>query len=42
MFHGRIIHDFSMITVDNTTADNHESKYGTSTNDLENDTGHHK
>ena len=38
MFHGRIIDDFSMTTIDSTTADNHESTLGTGTNDLEDDT----
>ena len=37
-FHGRIIDQFSMITVGSTTADNHDSILGTGTNDLENDT----
>ena len=37
-FHGRIIDQFSMTTVDSTTADNHESTLGTGTNDLEEDT----
>ena len=32
---------FSMITVDSTTADNHESTLGAATNDLGNDTGAH-
>ena len=41
MFHGRIIDDFSITTVDSTTADNHESTLGTGTNDLEDDTGAH-
>ena len=41
MFHGRIIDEFSMITVDFTTADNHESTLGTGTNDLGNDTRAH-
>ena len=39
MFHGRIINDFSMITVDSTTADNHESTLGIGTSDFWNDTG---
>ena len=38
MFHGRIMNDFSMITVDSMTSDNDESILGTSTNDLENGT----
>ena len=38
MFHGRIIDEFSMITADSTTADNHESTLGTGANDLGNDT----
>ena len=42
MFHSRIIDDFSMITLDSTTADNHESTLGTGTNDLGNDTWDHK
>ena len=41
MIHGRIIDDFSIITVDSTTADNHESTLGTGTNDLGNDTRAH-
>ena len=41
VFHGRIIDDFSMITVDSTTADNHKSTLGTGTNDLGNDTMAH-
>ena len=41
VFHGRIIDDFSMITVDSTTADNHESTLSTGTNDLWNDTRVH-
>ena len=41
MFHGRIIDDFSMITIDPTTADNHEGTLGTGTYDLKNDTGTH-
>ena len=36
--HGRMIGDFSMITIDFTTSDNYESTLGTVTNDLENDT----
>ena len=39
MFHGRIIDYISMITIDSTTADNHECNLGTGTNDLENDNG---
>ena len=38
VFHGRIIDDFSMITVDSTTDDNHERTLSTGTNDLGNDT----
>ena len=41
IFHGRIIDDFSMITVDSATADNHESTLGTGTNDFRNDTWAH-
>ena len=41
MFHGWIIDYFSVVTIDSTKADNHESTLGTSTNDLENDTGAH-
>ena len=33
-FHGRIIDQFLMITVDSAPADNHESTLGTGTNDL--------
>ena len=40
-FHGRIIDQFSMITVDSTTADKYESTLGTGTNDLGNDTRAH-
>ena len=40
-FHGRIIDQFSMITVDSAPADNHESTLGTGTNDLGNDTRDH-
>ena len=39
MYHGRIIEDSSMVTIDFTMADNHDSTLGTSTSDLENDTG---
>ena len=39
IFHGRIIDDFSVLTIDSTTADNHENTLGTGTNDLENDAG---
>ena len=42
VFQGRIMYDFSMITVDSTTGDNHENTLGTGTNDLGNDTGAHK
>ena len=41
MFHGRIIDDFSMITVDSPTSDNHENTLGTSTNYLRNDSRTH-
>ena len=41
IIHGRIIDEFSMITVDSTVADNHESTLGTDTNDLGNDTRDH-
>ena len=41
MFHGRIIDDFPMITVDSTTVDNHESTLVSGTNDLDDDTGAH-
>ena len=41
VFHGRIINEFPMITVDSTTADNHESPLVTGTNDLRNDTRVH-
>ena len=40
-YHGRIIDQFTMITVDSTPADNHESTLGTGTNDLGNDTRAH-
>ena len=40
-FHGRIIDQFTMITVDSAPADNHESTLGTGTNDLGNDTRAH-
>ena len=40
-FHGRIIDQFSVITVDPAPADNHESTLGTGTNDLGNDTRAH-
>ena len=40
-FHGRIIDQFSMITVDSAPADNHKSTLGTGTNDLKNDTRAH-
>ena len=32
-YHGRIIDEFTMITVDHAPADNHESTLGTGTND---------
>ena len=41
-FYGRIKDDFSVFTIDSTTADNYESTLGTGTNDLENDTGAYK
>ena len=41
MFHGRTIDDFSMITVDSTTGDNHESTVSTGTNVLDNHTRAH-
>ena len=41
MFHGGIIDEFTIITVDSTTADNHESTLGTGTNDLETYAGAH-
>ena len=41
MFHGRIIDDFSMMTIDSTTAENHDRTLGIGTNDLENDTAAH-
>ena len=41
VLHVMIIHNFSMITVDSTTSDNHESTFGTGTNDLGNDTRAH-
>ena len=41
VFHGRIIDDFSMITVDSTTAVNHESTWSTGTNYLWNYTMAH-
>ena len=41
MLHGRKIDDFVIITIDSTTADNHESTFVIGTNDLENDTGAH-
>ena len=40
-FNGRIIDQFSMITVDSATGNNHESTLGTDTNDLGNDTRAH-
>ena len=40
-FHGRIIDQFPMITVDSAPSDNHESILGTGTNDLGNDTRAH-
>ena len=41
IFHGRIIDDFSMNTVDSALADNHESTLGTGTYDLGNVTWVH-
>ena len=41
-FHGRIIDQFSIITVDSAPADNHESTLGTGTNGFGNDTRAHK
>ena len=41
VFHDRIIDDFSMITIDSTTADHHWSTLGTGTIDLGKDTGDH-
>ena len=41
VFHDKIVDKFSMIRVDSSTADNHESTLGTGTNDLENDTRAH-
>ena len=40
-YHGRIIDQFTMITVDSAPADNRESTLGTGTNDLGNDTRAH-
>ena len=40
-YQGRIIDQFSMITVDSAPADNHESTLGTGTNDVGNDTRTH-
>ena len=40
-YHGRIMDQFTMITVDSAPADNHESTLGTGTNDLGNDTSAH-
>ena len=39
MFHVRIINEFSMLTIDSTTADNHQGTLSTGTNDLKDDTG---
>ena len=39
--HGRIMNQFTMITVDSTPADNHESTLGTGTNGFGNDTRAH-
>ena len=41
-FHGRIVDQFTMITVDFAPTDNHESILGTGTDDLGNDTRAHK
>ena len=41
MFYGRIIDDFSILTIESTTADHYDSTLGTGTNDLENDSGVH-
>ena len=40
-FHGRIIDQFTIITVDSAPTDNHESTLGTGTDDLGNDTRAH-
>ena len=42
MFHGRKIDDCSMVKIDSTTTDNHESTFSAGTYDFENDTGTHK
>ena len=34
MFYGRIIDNFSMVTIDSTTADDHENTLGTGTNEV--------
>ena len=41
MLHGRILDGFSMVTIDSTTADNHDSTLRTGINDLENETWAH-
>ena len=41
MLYGRIIDNPSMVTIDSTTPDNHESILGPGTNDSENDTVTH-
>ena len=38
VFHGRIIDDFSMLKIDSTTPNKHESIFGIGTNDLRNET----
>ena len=40
-YHGRIIDQFTMITVDSAPADNHKNTLGTGTDDLRNDTRAH-
>ena len=40
-YHGRIIDQLTIISVDSTPVDNHEGTLGTGTNDLENDTRAH-
>ena len=40
-FHGRIIDQFSMVTIDSAPAGNHESTFGTGTNNVGNDTRAH-
>ena len=41
VFHGRIIDNISMVTIDSTTANNYKSTLVTGTNDLGNDTVAH-